>query len=136
MLGLKIGVLNQTFRRRPFVPLQKFCHPARGYNFPIRTIPKKSSVSELWVIFWGSPRTLAISGLSQFVSISTLNIGPWSTKLCGTVGVIKKWPRMTTDLVRAGITEKRPVLRLAKKWFLAQITFFFLQKNTRHLLKE
>ena len=87
MLGLKIGVLNQTFQQRPFVPLHKFCHPARGYNFPIRTIPKKNSVSELGVIFRDSPLFL---GHSHVRGISTLNFGPISTKLGGTVRAIKK----------------------------------------------
>ena len=45
----------------------------QGYNFPILTIPKKNSISELWVIFRGSPRFLAISGHSHFASISTLD---------------------------------------------------------------
>jgi len=34
-------------------------------------------------------------------------------------GPSKKWPRRTTDPVRAGITEKRAFLRSAEKWFLA-----------------
>ena len=34
-------------------------------------------------------------------------------------GSSKKWPRRTTDPVRAGITEKRAFLRSAEKWFLA-----------------
>ena len=38
-------------------------HYTRGYNFPIRTTPKKISVSELGVIFWGSPLFLAIPTL-------------------------------------------------------------------------
>ena len=83
---------------------------ARGYNFPIRTTPK-ISVSELWVIFWGSPLFLALLGLCQFVSIRTLNFGPFSTKPGGTIRAIKKLPRMTTDTVRAGITEDRLFLR-------------------------
>ena len=33
-----------------------------GYNFPIGTTPKKNSVSELGVIFWGSPLFLAVLG--------------------------------------------------------------------------
>ena len=48
--------------------------------------PKKISVSELWVIFGGSPRFLAIWGHSHFKSISTFNS---STKLGGTVRAIK-----------------------------------------------
>ena len=92
---------------------------ARGYNFPIRTTPKKISVSELGVIFRGSPLFLALSGHSHVRGISTLNFGPISTKLGGTVRAIKKWPRRTTDPVRAGITEKRAFLRSAEKWFLA-----------------
>ena len=61
----------------------------QGYNFPIQTTPKKISVSELWVIFLGSPRFLAISGHSHFAIISTLNFGPWSTKLGGTVWAVE-----------------------------------------------
>ena len=33
-----------------------------GNNFPIGTVPKKISVSELGVIFWGSPLFLAVFG--------------------------------------------------------------------------
>ena len=62
----------------------------RGYNFPIRTTPKKNSVSELGVIFWGSPLFLAVLGLCHDRGISTLNFGPISTKLGGTVRAIKK----------------------------------------------
>ena len=32
----------------------------QGFNSPILTIPEKISVSELWFIFWGSPRFWAI----------------------------------------------------------------------------
>ena len=38
-------------------------HYTRGYNFPIGTTPQKFSVSELGVIFWGSPLFLAIDAL-------------------------------------------------------------------------
>ena len=93
-------------------------HYTRGYNFPIGTTPKKFSVSELGVIFWGSPLFLAVLGLCHDRGIGTLNFGPISTKLGGTVRAIKKWPRRTTDPVRAGITEKRAFLRSAEKWFL------------------
>ena len=44
----------------------------------------------LWVIFWGSPQCLAISGLCHFRSISTLNFGLSSTKLGGNVRAMKK----------------------------------------------
>ena len=62
----------------------------RGYNFPIGTTPKKISVSELGVIFWGSPLFLAVFGHSHFRGATTLNFGPISTKLGGTVRAIKK----------------------------------------------
>ena len=94
-------------------------HYTRGSNFPIGTTPKKFSVSELGVIFWGSPLFLAVFGHSHVRGATTLNFGPISTKLGGTVRAIKKWPRRTTDPVRAGITEKWAFLRLAEKWFLA-----------------
>ena len=52
---------------------------ARGYNFPIQTTPKKISVSELGVIFWGSPLFLAVFGHSHFRGATTFNFGPIST---------------------------------------------------------
>ena len=65
-------------------------HYTRGYNFPIGTTPKKISVSELGVIFWGSPLFLAILGLCHDRGATTLNFGPISTKFGGTVRAIKK----------------------------------------------
>ena len=65
-------------------------HYTRGYNFPIGTIPKKISVSELGVIFWGSPLFLAVFGHSHVRGATTLNFGPISTKLGGIVRAIKK----------------------------------------------
>ena len=55
---------------------------------------------------------------------NTFNFGAFSTKLGGTVPAIKKWPTMTRDPVQAGITEKRPFLSLAKKWFLGKNAIF------------
>ena len=52
--------------------------------------PKQISVSKLGVIFRGSPLFLALSGHSHVRGISTLNFGPFSTKLGGTVRAIKK----------------------------------------------
>ena len=65
-------------------------HYTRGYNFPIGTTPKKFSVSELGVIFWGSPLFLAVFGHSHVRRATTLNFGPISTKLGGIVRAIKK----------------------------------------------
>ena len=62
----------------------------QGWNFPIRTTPKTISISELWVIFQGSPCFLAISACVTLLLLSTLNSLPSSTKLGGTVGVTKK----------------------------------------------
>ena len=65
-------------------------HYTRGYNFPIGTTPKKFSVSELGVIFWGSPLFLAVFGHSHVRRATTLSFGPISTKLGGIVRAIKK----------------------------------------------
>ena len=73
---------------------------AWGYNFHIRTNPKKISVTELGIIFQGSPLFLALLGLCRFISISTLNFGPFSTQLGGTVRAIKKITQMTTDPIQ------------------------------------
>ena len=45
-------------------------------TFPSEPPPKKISVSELGVIFWGSPLFLAVLGLCHDRGISTLNFGP------------------------------------------------------------
>ena len=63
--------------------------------------------------FLGLTPVFGCFGHSHFAILSTLNFGPLSTKLGGTVGAIKKLPTMTTDLIWAGITEKLPILRLA-----------------------
>ena len=52
--------------------------------------PKKISVSELGVTFWGSPLFLALLGHSHVRGVSTLNFGQISTKLVGTVRALKK----------------------------------------------
>ena len=67
-------------------------HYTRGYNFPIRTNPPKNSYPMLWVIFRGSPLFLAVSGHSPITNLylCTLNFGPFSTKLGGTIRAIKK----------------------------------------------
>ena len=65
-------------------------HYTRGNNFPIGTTPQKNSVSELGVIFWGSPLFLAVLGIPQFIGVPTLNFGPILTKFRGTVRAIKK----------------------------------------------
>merc|ERR1712081_7421 len=62
----------------------------RGYNFLIGTTPKKISVSEIGVIFWGSPLFLAVFGHQRVRAATTLNFGPISTKLGGIVRAIKK----------------------------------------------
>merc|ERR1711873_52331 len=65
-------------------------HYTRGYNFPIGTIPKRFSVSELGVIFWGSTLFLAVFGHSHLKGATTLDFGRISTKLGGTVWPSKK----------------------------------------------
>ena len=77
------------YRGTWFPGSRTLCHPVWGYNFPIQTNPK-NFLFVLWVILRGSPRFLAISGLCHFAIITTLNFGPWTTKLGETVGAIKK----------------------------------------------
>ena len=88
-----------------------------------------SKNSELWIIFWSSPRFLAILGLSQFAGVSTLSFGQWSlvNVTCWDRPGHQKWPTMTTDLVPAVQTEER-------KWFLSKSPVF-PQKHLENLLK-
>ena len=61
-----------------------------GLQFSHSDYPKKISVPELGVIFWGSPLVLAVLGLCHDRGIATLNFGPISTKFGGTVRAFKK----------------------------------------------
>ena len=59
-------------------------HYTRGLKlFPSEPPPKKISVSELGVIFWGSPLFLAVFGHSHVRRATTLSFGPISTKTRG-----------------------------------------------------
>ena len=61
-----------------------------GLKLSHRNHPQKNSVSELGVIFWGSPLFLAVFGHSHVRRATTLNFGPISTKLRGIIRAIKK----------------------------------------------
>ena len=126
VLTRKIGYLGPKvmfiFRNRNFCQMGIW-PVCPGLQISYLDLPEKNSISELWVIFRGSPLFLAVSGHSHFAVISTLNFGPPLTKLGGTVPAIKIWPTMTTDLIWAVITEKRPFLCLAEKCFLAKNLF-------------
>ena len=61
-----------------------------GLQFSHSDYPKKISVPELGVIFWGSPLVLAVFGHRRVRGATTLNFGPISTKLGGIVRAIKK----------------------------------------------
>ena len=80
-LGKKVIFLfwNRNFCQQGISPV----YP--GLQLSHSDHPKKNSVSELGVIFWGSPLFLAVLGLCRIIGISTLNFGPFSTKLGETV---------------------------------------------------
>ena len=59
-------------------------------TFPSEPPQKKFSVSELGVIFWGSPLFLAVFGHRRVRGATTLNFGPISTKLGEIVRPSKK----------------------------------------------
>ena len=84
------GTKSQSFglESRFFVK-RSYQHYARGYPKKIFH-PKKISVAKVGVIFRGSSWILAILGQCLIAVISTLNFGPWSTKLGGTVRATKK----------------------------------------------
>ena len=99
----------------------------RGYNFPIRTIPKFFQFPS-----YGSPRFLTILGHTHLASKSTLNFGPSSTKPGGTIRVIKKNDPQYQK------TWSWPELRFhiwLKSVFLAE-SLFFSPKTTQNLLKD
>ena len=59
-------------------------------TFPFEPPPKKFPFLSLGSFFWGSPLFLSIFGHSHVRGVPTLNFGPISTKLGGTVRAIKK----------------------------------------------
>ena len=130
-LGQKVNFL---YRNRDFCQ-QGISQVYPGLQLSHWDHPQKISVSELLVIFRGSPLFLAVFGLCHFRGICTLNFGPFSTKLAGTVRAIKKWPRMTMNPVWAWITERRPFLRSAKKCFFGQ-KWILTQKITQKFLGD
>ena len=83
----KIGIFrakSQLFvLKSRFLPTGHITSIPGATTFPFRP-PQKNSVSELWVIFRGSPLFLAVSGHSPITSKNTINFGPFSTKLGGT----------------------------------------------------
>ena len=86
--------------------------------------PKKISVSELWVIFRGSPLFLDVLGLCRFRGISTPNFGQLSMQLGGTVRAIKK---MTQNDNGPGLGQKYgewPFNVRLKSVFWAKIAFY------------
>ena len=65
-------------------------HYTRAYNFPNRTTPQKKFRFRARGHFLGLTPVLALLGHSHVRGISTLDFGPISTKLGGTVRAIKK----------------------------------------------
>ena len=64
------------------------------------------------------------------------NINSWTVvNLVGPSGPSKKWPTMTTDLVPAGVTGKRPFLRFVEKRFFGLKSVLFKKKN-QNLLRD
>ena len=107
----------------PGVTLDNFGFPVGGRSAARRDV------------FRSLGRILAISGQSPIAFISTLNFGPWSTKLGGTIRAT-----LTTDLVPAWITEKTDVFSFSfsfcPKVENGQKICFFFQKNTQDPLKD
>ena len=83
---------------------------------------------------FGPPRKNPSNG-SFFWACLFVAVWPSSTQLGGTVQAIKKWPRMTTDLVPAGTTEKRPFSRSAEECFFGQ-KWVLTQKITQNFLRD
>ena len=88
IFGAKSHFFNRNFCQQGISPV------CLGLQLSHSDYPEKNSISELWVIFRGSPLFLVIFGLCHFISISTLSFGLFLTKLGGTVRAIKK---MTKD---------------------------------------
>ena len=108
---------------------------AWGRNSPTRTTPQKISVFELGVIFWDSPLFLAVLGLCHDRGISTLNFGPFSTKLGGTVRAIKK---MTQNDNGPGLGRnygETDVFTFGRKVVFGQ-KWVLTQKITQNILRD
>ena len=93
------------------------------------------------IIFWSATGS---NGPKMPIFGKKANFGPnlavYGPKILIFIGVSKNVGTSITEkpsrqLVRAGITEKRPFLRSAKKWFFGQ-NFILSQKNTRNFLRS
>ena len=66
----------------------------RGHETACQTpkdhLPENQSLAARWTVFWPPGWILAILGQCPIAIISTLNFGPWSMKLGGTVWATKK----------------------------------------------
>ena len=62
---------------------------------------------------------MAVSGLCHDRGISTLNFGPISTKLAGTVRAIKKMTQKDNEPVPGRNYGETGVFTFGQKWFLA-----------------
>ena len=94
----------------------------QGYNFLIRTTLKKFRFPSNGSFFGLTP-DLALLGHSHFGGISTLNFGPFSWKLGGTVRAIKK---MTQNDNRPGLGRnygETDFFMFGRKVFLVRIVF-------------
>ena len=105
-------------------------------TFPLEPPPKKFPFPSYGSFFGAHPIFWPFHTCVTSLLWVPLNFGPSSTKLGGTVRAIKNWPTMTTDLVPAGIADKRPFFCLAEKYFFGQKSVFFRKKNTQTLLKD
>ena len=83
----------------------------------------------LGVIFGGSPLFLALLGHSHVRGISTLNFGPISTKLGGTVRAIKKMTQNDNGPGLGWNYGETTVFTLGRKVFCGQK--WFLTQNFR-----
>ena len=86
--------------------------------------------------FLGSPLFLALLGLCQIISISTLNFGPFSTKLGRTVWAIKKMTQNDNGTGPGRNYRKTAVFMFSQKVFCWQKRVLSPQKNTQNFLRD
>ena len=97
--------------------------------------PQKNSVSELGVIFWGSPLFLAVLGLCHDRGATTLNFSPISTKLGGTVRAIKKMTQNDKGPSPDRNYGEMAVFTFSREWFFGR-KCILNQKNTQNFLRD
>ena len=84
-----------------------------------------------WAVFWPPGRILAILGQCPISIISTLNFGPWSTKLGGTIRATKKMTHIDNGHCHSRNYGETTVFTFCRKVVFGPKIHFFPKKHPK-----